>query len=176
LKQWHLRHQKITNILEFDKGIYFVSQQKTYFQQPLYKLPMCVHITHDLVILEFPALHNIDWWHRNTQGFLKHNHLINKHNLQRCFQFSMGKPNIKACLMPFVAPFGWLFSWCNYFLQHRLNGLQVNLPKTNKKFNIITSILACFGGSTTKAQPLPKNYKSQRTTIDNWSKSLCKGT
>jgi hypothetical protein len=81
--------------------------------------------------------------------------------------FDMGEPNIKACLMPFFAAFAKLLNPCSYFLQHIWSGLQANLLETNKNFNIIINILACFDKSMAKTQPSSKNYKSQRTIYDN---------
>jgi len=50
-------------------------------------------------------------------------------------------------------PYAKLLSPCNCFLQHRLNGLQTNLPKINKNSSIITCILTCFDESMAKTQP-----------------------
>jgi hypothetical protein len=60
---------------------------------------------------------------------------------------------MKACPMPFVVAFAILHNPCNCFLQHKLSGLQINLPKTNKNFSLITCILACFDESMAKTQP-----------------------
>jgi len=57
-----------------------------------------------------------------------------------------------------------LLSPCNYFLQGKLCGLQIDLPKTNTNIGIIASILACFVKSMVPTKELEVSKEHISTT------------